>query len=395
MSSPESISALSGVRVALLGKFGAVSKREALQCIRQHSGLPVELSEAELVVVGVEELPLASLEDVLTHEDREAVDAGELEVISETELWRRLGLLDSEPFVRKLYTPAMLADLVGAPLSAVRRWGKRGLIVARREVHRLPYYDFQEVATARRLAQLLAAGASPDAIEKKLEKMAQWLPDVHRPLSQLSVIVEGRDILLRQGDGLVETGGQLRFDFENAGAAESTSSVSMQSAESANASRASLEELAKDLEIFEAEGNLTEAAGVCRTLLAAFGPSAEINFQLAELLYREGDLPAARERYYMAIELDEDFVEARANLGCVLSELGDHELALAAFEGALARHDEYPDVHYHLARLYDDACFTDEAERHWSRFIALAPNSPWVEEARERLRLADESAPSS
>ena len=76
-------------------------------------------------------------------------------------------------------------------------------------------------------------------------------------------------------------------------------------------------------------------------------------FQLAELLYRIGDLHAARERYYMAIELDEDYVEARANLGCVLVELGQRDLAIAAFEGALSLHADYADVHYHLARTLD------------------------------------------
>ena len=69
------------------------------------------------------------------------------------------------------------------------------------------------------------------------------------------------------------------------------------------------------------------------------GRTAEICFLLAELLYQMHDLPAARERYYMAIELDEDYVEARANLGCVLADLGERELAISAFEGALAYHD--------------------------------------------------------
>ena len=80
----------------------------------------------------------------------------------------------------------------------------------------------------------------------------------------------------------------------------------------------------------------------------------EICFQLAELLYRQGDASAAMERYYMAIELDEDYVEARANLGCVLAETGRHDLAIAAFEGALAYHPDYADVHYHLARSLDE-----------------------------------------
>ena len=122
-----------------------------------------------------------------------------------------------------------------------------------------------------------------------------------------------------------------------------------------------------------------------RAAMAAGGPTAQTCFQVAELLYRQGDLSAARERYYMAVELDEDFVEARANLGCVLSELGQRDLAVAAFEGALAYHGDYPDVHYHLARALDGLGRREEAENHWRAFLDLAPDSPWADEARQRL----------
>ena len=79
--------------------------------------------------------------------------------------------------------------------------------------------------------------------------------------------------------------------------------------------------------------------------------TAEDHFSLAELLYRSGDLAAARERYYAAIELDEEYVEARANLGCVLAEGGEHALAEAAFRGALRYHPDFADARFHLARL--------------------------------------------
>ena len=104
-----------------------------------------------------------------------------------------------------------------------------------------------------------------------------------------------------------------------------------------------------------------------------------------ELLYRMDAPEAARERYYAAIELDEDFVEARANLGCVLYELGDTELALAAWNGALAFHPDYADVHLHLARSLDEQNNRPDAERHWRRFLDLAPESPWAQQARQRL----------
>jgi tetratricopeptide (TPR) repeat protein len=87
----------------------------------------------------------------------------------------------------------------------------------------------------------------------------------------------------------------------------------------------------------------------------------------------------------MTIELDEDYVEARANLGCVLAETGQLELAVAAFEGALALHADYPDVHYHLARTLDDLARPIEAEGHWRSFLQRAPDSPWADTARRRI----------
>ena len=135
----------------------------------------------------------------------------------------------------------------------------------------------------------------------------------------------------------------------------------------------------------EENGQLAEAADMLRAVMAATGPDPEACFQLAELLYRQGDLAGARERYYMAIELDEDYVEARANLGCVLAESGQRELAVAAFEGALRYHGGYADVHYLLARTLDEMGRRDEAEGHWRTFLAMSPDSPWAEAARARV----------
>jgi tetratricopeptide (TPR) repeat protein len=98
-----------------------------------------------------------------------------------------------------------------------------------------------------------------------------------------------------------------------------------------------------------------------------------------------GRVDAAAERYFVTIELDEEFVEARANLGCVLLEQRRLDLAVASFRGALDLHPQYPDVHYHLAQALDDLGEKDEAEEHWREFLALAPDSPWADEAEERL----------
>ncbi len=390
---------LKGQRVALVGKLAGMSKREAQQLVRRHGATVIERADASatLLVVGENELPLGdgTLEQAFDDAVREAVDRGTLEIVGETQLWQRLGLVDLEQHIHRLYTPAMLAQLLAVEVSAIRRWQRRGWIVPVREVRRLAYFDFQEVATARRLTELLAAGISPAAIQKELAALGRYLPGVKRPLAQLSIIVEGKHLLVRQGDGLVELGGQKRFDFgadANADATAAGPSIVLTSdilalaghkAFCPSVAPAEMVQMAGQL---EDEGQLEAAAEMYRAAMAANGPSAEICFLLAELLYQMYDLPAARERYYMAIELDEDYVEARANLGCVLAELGEQELAISAFQGALVYHDAYPDAHYHLGRILDEAGRVQEATEHWEAFLRLAPGSPWADEARERLQ---------
>ncbi|MEX0676171.1 MAG: MerR family transcriptional regulator [Pirellulales bacterium] len=385
---------LQGQRVALVGKLAGMSRREAAELVRQHGGTMVERPDASatLVVVGEKEPPGdSSWKDDLDDAARKAIDRGALAVIGESQFWQRLGLVDREHEIHSLYTPAMLAGLLDVSVSTIRRWQRRGWIVPAREVRKLAYFDFQEVAAARRLAELAAAGMTPAAIEKTLAALARQLPEVKRPLAELSIVVEGKQLLVRQQDGLVEPGGQLRFDFE-AAAADSPP----QTAGDARAADilaftprpqppATPDELIRAAGQLEDEGDLSGAAEMYRAALAAGGPRAEICFLLAELLYQTHELAAARERYYMAIELDEDYVEARANLGCVLAELGERELAVAAFEGAIVFHDDYADAHYHLGRILDELGRSDEAIPHWEAFLRLAPSSPWADEARHRL----------
>jgi tetratricopeptide (TPR) repeat protein len=300
----------------------------------------------------------------------------------------------------RLYTPAMLAELLGVPAAAIRRWHRQGALQEVKCVRRLPYFDFQEVAIARRLAQLLKAGCSLRVIDRRLEELKRLLPDVERPLADPSLVIEGRRLYLRRGDELAEPCGQMLLDFDARDeddehshatisftrfAAAHPAVIASSDEDHTDAIHALVDRLEQDALDWEDEGHLDRAAEAYRTLLIAAGPTAEINFALADLLYRAGDLSAARERYYAALELDEEFVEARAALGCVLAETGELELAAATFEGALGFHPDFADVHFHLANTLERLDRRDEAEAHFRAFLELAPESPWAEAARDRL----------
>jgi len=381
-----------GRRILFWGKLAGMPHREARPLVLEQGALVVESLDAEpdLVVIG----DSGVLSDDADRLDRlvAVAENRDVEIISETDLWQRLGLLETQTSVQRLYTPAMLADLLGVEVSVVRRWHRRALIQPVEEVGRLPYFDFAEVTTARQLAALICSGVSAASLERQLSALARWLPNVDRPLAQLNAIVEGRNVLLRDGAGLVDAKGQRRIDFDRPLTQQTstdpppTSPPTESPNQNADGPALSAGELLDLAEQLEDDGQLQAAAETYRTAMAAGGPEPWTCFLLAELLYRMGDIAAARERYYMAIELDEHFVEARANLGCVLAETGERELAVAALEGALTFHPDFPDGHYHLARTLEELGRPNDAAPHWERFLELAPNSPWADVARQRVR---------
>lgn len=398
---------LEGERIAFVGKLAGMTRREASELIIARGAELVsdQSPPATLVVIGDSQPDLDSAVESDKSTPLHLVDdvaEGRATLLRESELWKRIGLVDEEQGVQRLYTPAMLAELLDVPATAVRRWHRNGALVACRNVRRLPYFDFTEVAVARHLAELFLAGCSLRVIDRKLEELARVMPDVPRPLADPAVVVEGRRLFLRRGEELTEPGGQVLIDFDKPAEAvdEENLLLSIGRSEASDEPASdeqglsTLEQLRQAALEWEDQGELQQAAEAYRTLLVAGGPSAEVSFALADLLYRMGDLSAARERFYAAVELDEEYVEARANLGCVLAENNELELAVAAFQGALAFHPDYADVHYHLANSLDRLNQRAEAELHWHSFLALAPESPWADMARSRLDHATISSPS-
>jgi tetratricopeptide (TPR) repeat protein len=397
---------LAGRRVVFVGKLASMSRREAEQLVRERGARILDRvsAEADLIVVSDESADLPRLvanRELFDDGVRAAITCGNTELIRESELWSRLGFVGSGDGIERLYTPAMLAELVHVSIAAIRHWQRRGALVAKREVRRLSYFDFEEVRVAQKLAQLLEAGCSLAVVNRRLDELARLLPELPRPLVDPAVVVEGRRLLVRRDVGFAEPSGQLLIDFDVAkpqaeqsaddGEAVAIPIVAAEALrnKSMGRPRAAHPYAAEDLRSLAAElaegGRPGQAVEAFRALLFSGEFTAEDHFDLAELLYQEGDLSAARERYYVAIELDEDFVEARSNLGCVLAEQGDLPLAEAAFRGALEYHPDYADAHYHLAKLLDRANRGGEASRHWQLFMNLAPASPWADEARERI----------
>ena len=164
----------------LVGKLASMSRREAEQLVRERGGLLVDRAgdEADLIVASDESADLQRLaanRELFDDELRARIASGDVELVGESELWARLGLVESgqasSDCTRRRCWPSWCT-------CRLRRFGSgsgAGAIVAKREVRRLAYFDFEEVRVARKLAQLLAAGCSLSAVNRKLEELARLL----------------------------------------------------------------------------------------------------------------------------------------------------------------------------------------------------------------------------
>ena len=312
---------------------------------------------------------------------------------------------DDCPGVRRLSSPAMMADLLGVPPAAIRHWIRGGFLDVVERSGSLEWLDFGQLVVGRRLAGLLTAGLSLREIDAQLAGLA---PDGGAAAARVEgqLVVDGRRLSIARDGILLGAGGQMHLGFyadvasprrpaDTGGESHDESAILVFRGQAGEPEDdrlggtlpggdivAEILDLADDL---EAAGEYVEAAEALRAVLQAQGPTAEVTFMLAELLYRAGDLTAARERYYAAIELEPEHLRARASLGCVLAELGEPDLALAALEGVLRQEPEYADAHWHVAGVLAEIGREAEARRHLQRFVALAPESPWAALARERL----------
>ena len=318
---------------------------------------------------------------------------------------------EDTPCVSRLYTVAMMADLLEVSRATLRHWQRSGLIVPTHSADSIDWYDYATLVVARDLNRLRCSGLSLRAISHKLIRLADGDPQQAASLAG-QVVVDGQRLSLRQAGTLLDAGGQRHLDFyvngmagSNLPATASPPTEPVTLAFRVDEDRDTLTGLegttttdelptADDLLDLAAEldaaGQLSEAAEALRAVLQAEGPSAAVAFMLAETLYRAGDLTAARERYYAAIELDPDHLEARTSLGCVLAEQHDFELAAAAFEGVLRQQPDYADAHWHLAGVLAELDHAAAARRHLVTFLDLAPESPWADVARDKLALAND-----
>ena len=389
---------LQAERVAFTGTLASMTHREAMDMVADHGGTSTQHvhRQTTMLVVGEEGWPLDAngQPSVKWQDANELARQGlPLRTITESEWLHLLGLDEARTEIHKAYTPAMLSNLLGVSVHLIRRWDRAGLITPLRRVHRLPYFSFQDVASARRLSELLAQGVPRKEIEKSLGQLAPLFRKGDRPIDQLEMLAHDSRIVFRDERGLIEpASGQrlLGFDDDRQPATEHANDARDRLPMTAWTPRRPHEywgfrdwfDQGRELLEQDAAEESIEAFRMC---LMERPDEAEAHFHLAEALFRCGRPRAALERYHAAVEHDQDYIEAWTQLGCLHAELGEPESALEAFEVALEVHPDFPDAHWHKGEILHGLGRTDEAIPHWERYLTFDIRGPWAETARQRI----------
>jgi len=422
---------MAGEVVAFTGTLASMVHREAAILVENHGGRATHSvsGTTTMLVVGEEGWPLeadGATSQKLQQASELIAEGKELRIVAESDWLHLLALDERRDEIQRAYTPAMLSRLLGVPVRRIRRWARLGLIRPVRRVCRLPYFTYREVANARRLAELLEEGVSPERIERSLLELSRTITGTDRSIAQLTLLVQDDNVLMRDARGVVNPRtGQRLLDFDaiespkvfqpDESDEEETDdgpvAISIEEARWRQSVK-SMDEWNADEWFHEGcrladEGEFDAAINAFRNAMSRLvmdhallrddlhGPDqlapsptpdpAEVSFHLADALYRSGRTEAAIERYFCAIEFAPDFIEAWTQLGCLQSDLKQFESAEESLQTAIRIHPGNADAILHYAQLLDRMERGDEALTWWRRYLQHDSRGPWADHARSRL----------
>jgi tetratricopeptide (TPR) repeat protein len=306
-----------------------------------------------------------------------------IEILSEQEFWNRCGIFGVEEPIQRLYTVGQLSRILGVQRDLLRRWLRAGLIHPAETVHRLAFFDFGQVQSAKTLCDLAKRGVSTSQIRAALEELRRWLPNLGTSLTQLAMLEDCGRLLVRYGNSaLSESNGQMRIDFDSEDECMTFVEPELTTAD---------EFFNEALALYDAE-SYEESKAAYRKAIELDPTDPVLYFNLAIVYQRQDELPESAAAYLEATQRDPQYAEAWNGLGCVLSALERPQEAIVAFRRAVQLVPTYGDAHFNLASELEQQGQMAAANEHWRRYLKLDRTGPWAETAREHIEAYERQA---
>jgi tetratricopeptide (TPR) repeat protein len=356
--------------VAFTGRLASMKRAEAFARVRQHGGTPREGVTKQTGVVVVGELGWPLLDDGRPSNSLAQAKTYGVPVASERQFLEWLG--DSTPDDEaRTYTADQLAALARLPREVVDQLAMFGLIEGRGGA-----FGFRDLAAARQIAGLFAAGTPLSAITKSLCEIRKWLPDAR--LSNLRLFPESSDrILVEQMKGRTDNTGQFVLDVEPP---EDDADAVFDDAQAA-----------------EENGDALAAELLYRRAMKMDPGDPAAPFNLGNVLRSAGRSLEAEAAYRAAVKADPGFAQAWYNLADLLDDHGRTPEAVKCLIRALEAAPDYADAMYNMALLLQRLERYADAAAAWRRYLDMDGSTPSAAHARRamkycEMRMSDQGA---
>ncbi len=339
-----------------------MKRADAFALVRRHGGKPREGVTRQTDVLVVGELGWPLLDDGRPSNSLAQAKSRGIPVASERQFleWAGQSAPDDQA---KSYTAGQLAALSKLPPPVVDQLAMFGLIQARGGL-----YGFRDLAAARQVAGLFAAGTALSTITRSLNEIRKWLPDVR--LSNLKLFPESSDrLLVEQLQGRTESSGQFVFDVETPSDDVEATFIAAQTAEES--------------------GDLGTAERLYHRVMKLDPSDPAAPFNLGNVLRAAGRNLEAEAAYGAAIKADPRYATAWYNLADMLDDQRRTKEAIDCLRRALEADPGYLDAMFNMGLMLQRLERHAEAAQWWRRYLAADASSPWAARARRALKYCE------
>jgi len=272
------------------------------------------------------------------------------------------------------FTAREVAGLIGLSVGQVRSYVRDGVVTPRSGPKGEARFALPDVVLLR-TAKGLADHIPPAKLRKALKRLKEQLPP-GRPLSAVRIVVQGDDVIVRDGDTAWKlVTGQRVLDFEVSELASKVAPLVRKTARQAHQVPDDLKaddwfELGYELELNEPE----QARDAYRRALELNPDHVPARVNLGRLLHERKQVKLAEVHYRIALTGEPENTTALFNLGVALEDLGRLDEAAQTYEATVRAEPKHADAHYNLARLYERLGKKALAIRHLKAYQTIRPS---------------------
>jgi tetratricopeptide (TPR) repeat protein len=277
------------------------------------------------------------------------------------------------------YTRSEVGRILGLDARRLRYWERLRLVRPRARWGER-FYNFGDLAAAGTIKRLTDHRIPALRVRRAVRLMEEQFGASPLRLNELRMLEQGRELLVIP-PGATKPFNPIRqqwaFPFGALAPAANLQSMVGRTPEE-------LFELA--LEYERRQETLPEAVETYLRVAELAPDWIEAHINLGVAYYQLGQLSDAGAAFRRAVHLDPMSGISHYNLGCTLEELGEFEEAIEHLQRAARAMPAHADVHFNLALAHEKCGERRQAREHWLLYLRYAPNGPWADQARARLK---------